>query len=100
MRMSSKKTTHLIAFKFSLIHKIYMNLLVSQIKVSERTLGAGEQSLLQCKSTPHRRVNHRECTGLSCGSTYKRDNEDPLRSIEQRELQPLVPRVGQQRSWR
>src|SRR6218665_1369262 len=35
-------------------------------------------------------ANHRECTGLPCGSTGKRDKAYS-RSSERRELQPLVP---------
>src|SRR6218665_628241 len=35
----------------------------------------GEQSLCQRKPIPHRGVNHRECTRLSCGSTGKRNKE-------------------------
>src|SRR6218665_3349556 len=32
-----------------------------------------EQSLCQRKSIPHRTANHRECTGLPCGSMCKKD---------------------------
>src|SRR6218665_4008089 len=35
----------------------------------------GEQSLRQRKPIPHRGTNHRECTGLSCGCTSKRNKE-------------------------
>src|SRR6218665_1420894 len=35
----------------------------------------GEQSLRQRKPIPHRGTNHRECTGLGCGCTSKRNKE-------------------------
>src|SRR6218665_518250 len=35
----------------------------------------GEQSLRQRKPIPHRWTNHRECTGLGCGCTSKRNKE-------------------------
>src|SRR6218665_1261228 len=35
----------------------------------------GEQSLQQRKPIPHRGTNHRECTGLGCGCTSKRNKE-------------------------
>ena len=35
----------------------------------------GEQSLRQWKPIPHRGTNHRECTGLGCGWTSKRNKE-------------------------
>src|SRR6218665_3164267 len=35
----------------------------------------GEQSLRQRKPIPHRSTNHRECTGLGCGCTSKRNKE-------------------------
>src|SRR6218665_662805 len=35
----------------------------------------GEQSLRQRKPIPHRRANHRECTGLGCGGTSKGNKE-------------------------
>src|SRR6218665_40994 len=35
----------------------------------------GEQSLRQGKPIPHRGTNHRECTGLGCGCTSKRNKE-------------------------
>src|SRR6218665_3189027 len=35
----------------------------------------GEQSLRQRKPIPHRGANHRECTGLGCGGTSKRNKE-------------------------
>src|SRR6218665_3914212 len=35
----------------------------------------GEQSLHQRKPIPHRGANHRECTGLGCGCTSKRNKE-------------------------
>src|SRR6218665_191655 len=35
----------------------------------------GEQSLRQRKPIPHRGANHRECTGLGCGCTSKRNKE-------------------------
>src|SRR6218665_2938993 len=34
-----------------------------------------EQSLRQRKPIPHRGTNHRECTGLGCGCTSKRNKE-------------------------
>jgi len=34
-----------------------------------------EQLLRQQKTIPHRKANHRECTGLPFGSTGKRDKE-------------------------
>src|SRR6218665_405776 len=34
-----------------------------------------EQSLRQRKPIPHRGANHRECTGLGCGGTSKRNKE-------------------------
>src|SRR6218665_1236605 len=57
----------------------------------------GEQFLRQRKLIPHRGTNHRECTGLVCGCTSKR-NKDILCSDDRSELQPLVPGVGWQRS--
>src|SRR6218665_2676401 len=39
-------------------------------------MNSGEQSLHQWKSIPHGRANHRECTGLPCGSMGKSDKED------------------------
>src|SRR6218665_1108552 len=38
----------------------------------------GEQSLRQRKPIPHRGANHRECTGLGCGGTSKRNKETPV----------------------
>src|SRR6218665_1025868 len=35
----------------------------------------GEQSLRQRKPIPHRGANHRECTGLGCEGTSKRNKE-------------------------
>src|SRR6218665_2859333 len=35
----------------------------------------GDQSLQQRKPIPHRGTNHRECTGLGCGCTSKRNKE-------------------------
>src|SRR6218665_946501 len=35
----------------------------------------GEQSLRQRKPISHRGTNHRECTGLGCGCTSKRNKE-------------------------
>src|SRR6218665_1510037 len=35
----------------------------------------GKQSLRQRKPIPHRGTNHRECTGLGCGCTSKRNKE-------------------------
>src|SRR6218665_3393744 len=35
----------------------------------------GKQSLRQRKPIPHRGTNHRECTGLCCGCTSKRNKE-------------------------
>src|SRR6218665_68598 len=35
----------------------------------------GAQSLRQRKPIPHRGANHRECTGLGCGGTSKRNKE-------------------------
>src|SRR6218665_3044013 len=67
-----------------------------QARVECVRMNPGEQLLCQRKSIPHGRANHRECMGLPCGSTGKRDKEDP-HSREQRELQPLVFRVGQKR---
>jgi len=63
--------------------------------VSERTLGSNRcanGSPFHIEGT-----NHRECTGLPSGSMSNRGKEDP-RSIERKELRPLVPRVWQQRS--
>src|SRR6218665_1727574 len=51
-------------------------------------MNPGEQSLHQRKFIPHGRANHRECTGLPCGITGKRNRENP-RSIERRELRGL-----------
>src|SRR6218665_1659295 len=55
-------------------------------------MNPGEQSQCQWKPISHGRANHRECTGLPCGSTSKRNKDDP-RPIERRELRPMVPRV-------
>src|SRR6218665_3218693 len=35
----------------------------------------GKRSLRQRKPIPHRGTNHRECTGLGCGCTSKRNKE-------------------------
>ena len=35
----------------------------------------GEQSLRQRKPIPHRKANHRECTGLGFGGRSKRNKE-------------------------
>ena len=58
-------------------------------------MNLGEQSLCQWKPIPHRGAKNEECTGLPCESIRKRDKEYP-RSIERRELRPVVPGVGQQ----